>query len=254
MKLFNWGVKTDPKGLKKVQTLPVQQLSSVNLPPTNLLNRTKKRKSPKRERKLSLLRSSPPRPSRGRGGRGRRAVSGSQQSASSSDLRSPARRAPRVPGLNLSSSSVSPAAAAASPSADTPGRRRARRRRNLLRCRNRNRGCTENVTFTTEESRNRHERYTCRAVSQVMFCWNLKDFVFSVINKRFFDIDKLIIPRILTSNGLSLITPPWVLTRQSAESWTVLPSSRGPAPDRDTRGRSTTFPSPEVVELLHHFQ
>ena len=166
MKYFKWEVRKDPKGLKKVQVLPDLK-TNVNLPSTHSVRLPEKRKNQERVRKLSVLRSSPSRPRGGRRGRGRGAVSSSQQSASASDrdLQSPPRRAPTVPGLNLSSVSVSPAAG--SPDADTPARRRARRRRGLLRCRNRNRGCTDNVTFITEDARNYHERFTCRALSQV---------------------------------------------------------------------------------------
>ena len=149
--------------------LPDQKLITVNLPSTNVVHIPKKRKKQGRVRKLSVLRSSPSGPGRGRRGRGRGAAPGSPQSPAASDLRSPARRAPTVPGL--AAALVSPAAA--SPNADTPGRRRARRRRALLRCRNRNRGCTDNVTFTTEDARNQHERYTCRALSQVNSCINI---------------------------------------------------------------------------------
>ena len=165
MKYFKWQVRKDAKGLKKVQVLPDQKLTNVSLPSTNSVNLPKKRENQERVRSLSVLRSSPSRPRRG--GRGRGSVSGSPQSAAASnrDLQSPPRRAPTVPGLNLSTLSVSPVAA--SPNADTPARRRARRRRYLLRCRNRNRGCTDNVTFTTEDARNQHERFTCRALSQV---------------------------------------------------------------------------------------
>ena len=164
MKYFKWDVRKDPKGLKKVQVLPDRNLINVNLPSTNTVHIPKKRKKQERVRKLSVLRSSPPGPGRGRRGRGRGAAPGSPQSpAAPSDLRSPPRRAPTVPGLAAALASP----AAASPNADTPGRRRARRRRALLRCRNRNRGCTDNVTFTTEDARNQHERYTCRALSQV---------------------------------------------------------------------------------------
>ena len=156
MKYFKWEVQKDPKGFKKIKVLPDQKLpstKSVQLP------------EKERDRSLSVLRSSPSRPRRGRRGRG--SVSASPQSAAASnrDLQSPPRRAPTVPGLNFSSLSVSPAAA--SPNANTPGRRRARRRRHLLRCRNRNRGCTDNVNFTTEDARNVHERFHCRALSQV---------------------------------------------------------------------------------------
>ena len=163
-KCFNWDVKKDPKGLKKVHILSINDKPSSKNPAAKMDSRLKRNR---RTRKISVLRSSPSRPSRG--GRGRAAASGSQTPATSSALQSPPRRAPVVPGLSLSSSasaSVSPAAAA-SPNADTPTRRRARRRRGLLRCRNRNQGCTDNITFTTEDARNQHERFTCRALNQV---------------------------------------------------------------------------------------
>ena len=141
----------------------VNKTTSTKHPAAKMESRPKIR----RTRKISVLRSSPSRPSRG--GRG-----SSQTPSTSSALQSPPRRAPVVPGLSLSSSasaSVSPAAD--SPNADTPTRRRARRRRGLLRCRNRSQGCTDNVTFTTEDARNQHERYTCRALNQVCVCWYL---------------------------------------------------------------------------------
>ena len=79
-----------------------------------------KKKMVKKKREVSVLRSSPSRPS---GGRGRGAAS---------DLLSPPRRAPTVTGLSsLISSSVSVSPAATSPNVDTPTRRRARRRRGL---------------------------------------------------------------------------------------------------------------------------
>lgn len=130
-------------------------------------DRLTQKKGIQKSRDLSVLRSSPSRPRRGRRGRGTVSGSPSPQSAADAaterDLRSPARRAPTVPGL--ASALISPATS--SPNTDTPARRRARRRRALLRCRNRNRGCTDNVTFTTEDARNQHERFTCRALSQV---------------------------------------------------------------------------------------
>lgn len=157
-KCFSWNTKKDPKGLIKVHILPVIKITSAKLPAAKLDGLSKKPR--RRKRKISVLRSSPSRPSRGRG-----ASSSPPQTAAASHLRSPPRRAPRVPGLSLTLASLSPAAA--SPTSDTPTRRRANRRRGLLRCRNRNRGCTDNVTFTTEDARNQHERYTCRALSQV---------------------------------------------------------------------------------------
>ena len=167
LKYFSWSVKKDPKGLKKVEKMPPQKQTNDTLPLVNQVRPPKKKKDTDRVRKLSVLRSSPSGPGRGRRGRGRGAAPGSPQSPAASDLHSPprasARRAPTIPGL--AAALVSPAAA--SPNADTPARRRASRRRGLLRCRNRNHGCTDNVTFTTEDARNHHERFTCRARSQV---------------------------------------------------------------------------------------
>ena len=167
LKYFSWSVKKDPKGLKKVERLPPQKQTNLTLPSVNSVRLPKKKKKDtERVRRLSVLRSSPSGPGRGRRGRGRGAAPGSPQSpAAASDLRSPPRRAPTVPGLAAALASASPVAA--SPNADTPARRRASRRRGLLRCRNRNQGCTDNVTFTTEDARNHHERFTCRALSQV---------------------------------------------------------------------------------------
>ena len=153
LKYFNWDVKKDPKGCQKAKSLSVAKMTSTKNPK---MNSCRLKKMVKKKREVSVLRSSPSRPS---GGRGRGAAS---------DLLSPPRRAPTVTGLSsLISSSVSVSPAATSPNVDTPTRRRARRRRGLLRCRNRNQGCTDNVTFTTEDARNQHERYTCRALSQV---------------------------------------------------------------------------------------
>ena len=161
-KCFTWNTKKDPKGLKKVNILPVIENTSAK---TQAAKVDHSKKTRRRKRKISILRSSPSRPSRG--GRGRGASPRSPQTAAPSQLLSPARRAPRAPGLSLALASGSPAAASPTSASDTPTRRRAGRRRNLLRCRNRNRGCTDNVTFTTEDARNQHERYTCRALNQV---------------------------------------------------------------------------------------
>ena len=126
---------------------------SVEKPQAN--KRVKKRKS-KKARRISLLRSSPPRP----GGRGASA-DGSDDDWDlpdpSADLRSPTRRAPTVPGLGLSPQ----------PPADTPNRMRQRRRSaQQLRCRNA--GCPEvSQTFSSIVHRRRHEEERCLARIQV---------------------------------------------------------------------------------------
>ena len=149
-KVSSWPVKTDPKGTKKSNPVSESKCDPKKAVP----NEEKKKKKVKRQkkRKISLLRSSPPRP--------RIQISRESSSddalgsASSADLRSP-RRAPRVPGLDVSPQ----------PPADTPNSMRRRRRsgrgrQRQLRCRNR--GCAN-----TERARDRHEQETCSMRIQV---------------------------------------------------------------------------------------
>ena len=123
-------------------------------PPEKIRVQHKKKKSHGQKRKVSQLRSSPSRP-RGSGS--------SDDGPASADLRSPPRRAPVVPGLD-----VSPP-----PPADTPNRMRARRRsgrpagQGQLRCPNPR--CLDSaLTFSTEGNRLRHEQDTCSSRIQVM--------------------------------------------------------------------------------------
>ena len=130
--------------------------ASVEKPQAN--KRVKKKKRPRR---LSVLRSSPPR----RGSRGGSADGSDDdwELTSTADLRSPPRRAPTIPNLG-----VSPP-----PPSDTPNRMRQRRRsaQNLLRCRNT--GCPEaNLTFSTLMNRRRHEEKRCLTLIPV--CLNIR--------------------------------------------------------------------------------
>ena len=154
--MFSWSVKLDPKGTKKPQPAVIPN----PIPKKPAVPEKKKKKMKKR--KVSLLRSSPS------GGRDRfsreyrDSSDDNSEPASSADLRSP-RRAPRVPGLN-----VSPP-----PPADTPNRMRQRRRSGRapgrgrqLRCRNR--GCADtDRTFSSDRARERHEQERCSVRIQV---------------------------------------------------------------------------------------
>lgn len=152
-KVSSWQVKTDPKGTKKPQTVP----QPMRAPKKASHSDVKKEVKRKRRRKISILRSSPPRP---RGQSSRESSPGAPGLASSADLQSP-RRAPRIPGLDLH---LSPP-----PPADTPNSMRRRRRSGRgrqLRCRNRGCANTE-VTFSTVRARDRHEQETCSTRIQV---------------------------------------------------------------------------------------
>ena len=146
-RLFSWPVHNDTKGTKKIQMVyEVKSLPALVQKP--LGNKKKKQK----KRRRSVLRSSPPRP------RGSRDDSDDDwdQAASTTDLRSPTRRAPTVPGLGISPQ----------PPADTPNRMRQRRRSAQLRCRNA--GCPESSqTFSSLVHRRRHEEERCLARTQV---------------------------------------------------------------------------------------
>ena len=153
-KVSSWTVKTDPKGTKKPQTIPQPKCAPKKAAPSDEKKKVKREK----KRKISLLRSSPTRP----GGRRSRESSPDDAlgPASSADLRSP-RRAPRVPGLDISPQ----------PPADTPNSMRRRRRsgrgrQRQLRCRNRGCANTER-TFSSERARERHEQETCSTRLQV---------------------------------------------------------------------------------------
>lgn len=154
-KLFTWPVKCDPKGTKKTQPVVVPKPASKK---QAVPEKNDKKKRRKQKRKVSLLRSSPS------GGRGSRDSSDdNSDQAFSADLRSPPRRAPRVPGLNLSPQ----------PPSDTPNRMRQRRRSGRgpgrgrqLRCRNR--GCADSAqTFSSDRARERHEQERCSVRIQV---------------------------------------------------------------------------------------
>ena len=154
-KMFSWPVKFDPKGTKKTQ--PVVTPKPAPKKPV-VPDKNEKKKRGKKKRKVSLLRSSPS------GGRGSRDSSNDNfDQASSEDLRSPPRRAPTIPGLNLSPL----------PPADTPNRMRQRRRSGRaprrgrqLRCRNR--GCADSEqTFSSDRARERHEQERCSVRIQV---------------------------------------------------------------------------------------
>ena len=155
-KLFSWRTKKDPKGLKKTQPPKILQITETSADS----ERAKKKRRKKRRRKCSILRASPDSPTRGGRSEARASVSPGRRHQSPSS-----RRAPVVPGLSLSPPGESSSTAAG----DTPNRRRAARRSRLLQCRNIHRGCTENVSFASVESRNRHERFSCRALNQVIF-------------------------------------------------------------------------------------
>ena len=155
-KMSSWTVKTDPKGTKKIQMVIKSQSAPVKVTPSE----DKKKKKGVKKRKISLLRSSPPRFQ----GLTSREPSPDDTSvlASSADLRSP-RRAPRVAGLDLSPP----------PPADTPNSMRRRRRSGRgrargrqLRCRNRGCANTER-TFSNERARERHEQESCSMRIQV---------------------------------------------------------------------------------------
>ena len=165
--MSNWTVFKDPKGTKKVEVKIERQ--SGPAPLEDIMDKhPKKRLRRRKKRKVSQLRSSPTRPRRYSGDS---SDDGSAPAASAADLRSPRRRAPTVPGLN-----VSPP-----PPSDTPNRMRERRRsgrpsgQRQLRCRNP--GCPDTrVTFSTEANRRRHEQDTCSRRVQVVnesvfFCW-----------------------------------------------------------------------------------
>ena len=148
-KLFKWDTKKDPKGLKKSQ--PPKKIKEASVTPKESSKRISKKR---RKRKVSILRSSPNRPTR-RGS----VQSGADASPSSRvPSSSPPRRAPVVPGLDLTPDASN---------VDTPTRRRDARRSRLFQCRNVNRGCIDNISFSSVEARNRHERVSCRALSQV---------------------------------------------------------------------------------------
>ena len=143
-KLYSWPVYRDPKGTKKIQMVYEKPAAvSVEKPQAN--KRVKKRKS-KKSGNISVLRGS---------------ADGSDDDWDlpdpSATLRSPARRAPTVPGLGLSPQ----------PPADTPNRMRQRRRSaQQLRCRNA--GCPEvSQTFSSIIHRRRHEEERCLARIQV---------------------------------------------------------------------------------------
>ena len=156
--ISNWNVFKDPKGTKKIEVKierPAPRMDVMDKKPKKKLRIRKKRE-------VSLLRSSPSRPRRDSGDS---SDDGSRPGPASSaaDLRSPRRRAPTVPGLN-----VSPP-----PPSDTPNRMRQRRRsgrplgQRQLRCRNL--GCPDTgVTFSTEGNRRRHEQETCSTRVQVL--------------------------------------------------------------------------------------
>lgn len=158
--MFSWPVKSDPKGTKKPQPAvvsnPIQKKQAV--PEKKEMKEKKVKKHLKRN--VSLLRSSP---SGGRGRGSRDSSDDNSEPATSADLRSPRRRAPRVPGLD-----VSPP-----PPADTPNRMRQRRRSGRapgrgrqLRCRNR--GCADSDrTFSSDRARERHEQERCSVRIQV---------------------------------------------------------------------------------------
>lgn len=158
LKMFSWPVKHDPKGTKKPQpvVVPLPMTKKPALPEKK--EKKKRKRKIHQRRKASLLRSSPS------GGRGRGFRDSSDDNcdqATSADLRSPRRRAPRVPGLD-----VSPP-----PPADTPNRMRQRRRSGRgrgrqLRCRNR--GCADSEqTFSSDRARERHEQERCSVRIQV---------------------------------------------------------------------------------------
>ena len=156
-KMFTWPVKFDPKGTKKTQPVVVPKPAPKK---PAVPEKTEKKKRRKKKRKVSLLRSSP---SGGRGRGSRDSSDDNSDQAFSADLRSPPRRAPRVPGLNLSPQ----------PPADTPNRMRQRRRSGRapgrgrqLRCRNR--GCADSAqTFSSDRARERHEQERCSVRIQV---------------------------------------------------------------------------------------
>ena len=155
-KLFSWRTKKDPKGLKKTQPPKILQITETSADS----ERVKKKRRKKRRRKCSILRTSPDSPTRGGRSEARASVSPGRRHQSPSS-----RRAPVVPGLSLSS----PGESSSTATADTPNRRRAARRSRLLQCRNIHRGCTDNVNFSSVEARNRHERFSCGALNQVIF-------------------------------------------------------------------------------------
>lgn len=155
-KMSSWKVKQDKKGTKKTQLVFEPKSVPTKKATPSESKKKDERKKKRRKRKPSLLRSSPPRP---RGGRGSSSDDASEL-ASSADLRSPARRAPRVPGLD-----VSPP-----PPVDTPNtmmrRRRESGRGRQLRCRNR--GCANpERTFSSDRARERHEQGRCSMRIQV---------------------------------------------------------------------------------------
>ena len=146
-KMSSWKVKQDKKGTKKTQLVFEPKSVPTKKATPSESKKKDERKKKRRKRKPSLLRSSPPRP---RGGRGSSSDDASEL-ASSADLRSPARRAPRVPGLD-----VSPP-----PPVDTPNtmmrRRRESGRGRQLRCRNR--GCANpERTFSSDRARDHWQK------------------------------------------------------------------------------------------------
>lgn len=156
-KMSSWTVLKDPKGTKKTE-VRIERAPS----PEKIVVKRPKIRIWRKKRKVSQLRSSPSRP---RGDSGSSDDGAGAAAASSANLRSPRRRAPRVPGLN---ELLSP-----QPPADTPTRMRARRRsgrpsgQSQLRCRNA--GCPDSaVTFSTEGSRRRHEQRSCIRRVQVL--------------------------------------------------------------------------------------
>ena len=155
--MSSWTVKLDPKGTKKIQFVKEPKVVPKKTAPPE------KKKKMFKQRKISILRSSPPRP-RDRRGRGSSSDDALDlEPVASADLRSPARRAPTVPGLDLSPL----------PPADTPNSMRRRRqsgrgRGRQLRCRNRGCANTER-TFSSDRARERHEQEGCSMRIQVEF-------------------------------------------------------------------------------------
>lgn len=153
-KMSSWPLKTDPKGTKKPQTVSQPKCAP------RIASHSEEKKAVKKveKRGISLLRSSPPRP------RGQRSRESSPNDApgpaSSADLQSP-RRAPRIPGLD-----VSPQPPTETPESMRRRRRSGRGRQRLLRCRNRGCANTER-TFSSERARQRHEQETCSMRIQV---------------------------------------------------------------------------------------
>lgn len=156
-KLSNWTVKKDQKGTRKPQPVMIEsKVVPKKAAPSE--EKKKKKKTRVKQRKVSILRSSPPR--RRRGSSSDDATDPATDPASSADLRSP-RRAPRVPGLD-----VSPPPPADTPNSMRRRRRSGRGRQRQLRCRNRGCANTER-TFSTERARDRHEQESCSVRIQV---------------------------------------------------------------------------------------